>query len=110
MRNDKRFIGRLAELHRGIALVVLMGVATAAHCEQAMPPASEIGPATDALLALQRDNRAAGSAQPMLGDAASLSYQRYLDSFKHPIPESMGSPVNTNGNGGSGGQHSMQSN
>ncbi|RQR25927.1 DUF3613 domain-containing protein [Burkholderia sp. Bp9143] len=109
MTNDKRFNRRLAWLHRGIAVVALMGAATAVHCEESMPPASEIGHSTDALLALQRDNRAAGPALPMLGDSASLSYQRYLDSFKHKIPESMGSPVNTNGNGGSGGQQSMQS-
>ncbi|RQR39903.1 MULTISPECIES: DUF3613 domain-containing protein [unclassified Burkholderia] len=109
MTDDKRFNCRAGWLHRGIALVALMGGATAAHCEQSMPPASEIGHATDALLALQRDNRTAGPALPMLGDTASLSYQRYLDSFKHKIPESMGSPVNENGNGGSGGQHPMQS-
>ncbi|AOI98187.1 DUF3613 domain-containing protein [Burkholderia sp. LA-2-3-30-S1-D2] len=109
MTNDKRFKCRLAWLHRSIALVVLMGGATAALCEESMPSAAEVGHSTDALLALQRDNRAAGPALPMLGDTASLSYQRYLDSFKHKIPESMGSPVNTNGSGGSGGQHSMQS-
>jgi len=109
MSNDKRFNCRRAWLHRGIALVALMGAATAAHCEQSTAVASEIGHSTDALLALQRDNRVAGPALPMLGDTASLSYQRYLDSFKHKIPESMGSPVNSNGSGGSGGQHSMQS-
>ncbi|WP_420480781.1 DUF3613 domain-containing protein [Burkholderia diffusa] len=74
-----------------------------------MPSASEVGHSTNALLALQRDSRAAGPGLPMLGDTASLSYQRYLDSFKHKIPESMGSPVNSNGNGGSGGQQSMKS-
>ncbi|KVN04436.1 DUF3613 domain-containing protein [Burkholderia diffusa] len=109
MTNNKGLIRRLAGLHRVITLVALMGAATAAYCEESMPSASEVGHSTNALLALQRDSRAAGPGLPMLGDTASLSYQRYLDSFKHKIPESMGSPVNSNGNGGSGGQQSMKS-
>ncbi|MET3551054.1 hypothetical protein ABIC50_000951 [Burkholderia sp. 567] len=109
MTNDKRFKRSHVWLHRGITVVALLGATTAAHCAESMSSAAEVGHATDALLALQRDNRAAGPALPMLGDTASLSYQRYLDSFKHKIPESMGSPVNANGSGGAGGQHSMQS-
>ncbi|MBR8223541.1 DUF3613 domain-containing protein [Burkholderia ambifaria] len=109
MTNDKRFKRSHVWLHRGITVVALLGATTAAHCAESMSSAAEVGHATDALLSLQRDNRAAGPALPMLGDTASLSYQRYLDSFKHKIPESMGSPVNANGSGGAGGQHSMQS-
>lgn len=45
----------------------------------------------------------------MLGDAASLAYQRYIDSFKGKIPQSMGSPVNAAGGMSSGGQGSAQS-
>ena len=52
------------------------------------PPRSEIGDTTRALLQLQADGSRTGStALPMLGEAASRSYQRYLKSFDHPIPE-----------------------
>ena len=46
-----------------------------------------IGEATRALLELQASARSAGAALPMLGEAASRAYQRYLASFEHPIPE-----------------------
>jgi len=52
------------------------------------PPRSQIGDTTRALLQLQADSSRTGStALPMLGEAASRSYQRYLKSFDHPIPE-----------------------
>lgn len=108
MTNNKN-PGRVARVCQGVALLVLMGAATAAYSDQPAPDASEIGHATNALLAFQRDGRAAGPALPVLGDTASMSYQRYLESFKHKIPESMGSPVSSSGNGSSGGQSSSQS-
>lgn len=37
-------------------------------------------------LALQREGTRAGAAQPLPGPAATLLYQRYLNSFKNPIP------------------------
>jgi len=46
-----------------------------------------IGDTTRALLRLQADGTQAGNVLPMLGEAASRSYQRYLDSYDHPIPE-----------------------
>ncbi|MGU7769335.1 DUF3613 domain-containing protein [Burkholderia sp. MR1-5-21] len=106
--NDKKFIGP-ARVRRGVALLALVGAATAAYGQQPAPNASEIGHSTDAWLALQRDNQAAAPAAPMLGDAASLVYKRYLDSFKNKIPDSMGSPLNANGGVAGGGQGSTQS-
>ncbi|HEX7991264.1 MAG TPA: DUF3613 domain-containing protein [Stenotrophomonas sp.] len=50
-------------------------------------PRSQIGDTTRALLQMQADGSRAGNALPMLGEAASRSYQRYLKSFDHPIPE-----------------------
>lgn len=50
-------------------------------------PRSQVGDTTRALLQLQADNSRPGTALPMLGEAASRSYQRYLKSFDHPIPE-----------------------
>lgn len=46
-----------------------------------------IGTATRNLLRQQVNGNQAGATLPVLGASASLSYQRYLDSFKHPIPE-----------------------
>lgn len=40
-----------------------------------------------ALLAAQADGRRAGPPLPMLGPVATASWDRYLESFKHPIPE-----------------------
>ncbi|TAJ50619.1 MAG: DUF3613 domain-containing protein [Nevskiaceae bacterium] len=42
---------------------------------------------------------AAGGARPLPGEVADAVYQRYLNSFKHPIPEQF-----TRDSGGSGGQ------
>jgi hypothetical protein len=62
----------------------------------AVSPA-RIGDATRQLLSLQRN--ATGPDRPIPGEQAGLSYQRYLDSFKHPIPERMGSSISsTSGN------------
>jgi hypothetical protein len=64
-------------------------------------PASEVGHATRAWLALQRDNTAAGPAMPVLGAEAGIAYQRYLNSFKTPIPSAYGSMMDGDGNGAS---------
>ncbi|MGS0894099.1 DUF3613 domain-containing protein [Burkholderia stagnalis] len=101
-------LDRPVRCRRAIALLALLGAAAAAHGQTSTRTASEIGPATDAWLALQRDNRAAGPDVPMLGDAASLTYQRYLDSFKNKIPVSMDSPLKSVGNDASSGQGSSQ--
>ncbi len=74
---------------------------TAAVSSAAAPRASEVGHAESGWLEMQRSNRYAAHEQPMLGAAATLAYQRYLESFKHPIPESFASKLS--GGGGSGG-------
>lgn len=45
-----------------------------------------IGDVTRTLLQAQVDGRVAGPRLPMLGVTADLSWQRYLDSFKYPLP------------------------
>jgi hypothetical protein len=40
-----------------------------------------------ALMAAQADGRRAGPLLPMLGPVATASWDRYLESFRHPIPE-----------------------
>lgn len=58
-----------------------------------------IGETTRALLRLQAEGTQAGNALPMLGEAASRSYQRYLDSFKHPVPEYFDAALPASGSG-----------
>ncbi|SAK08780.1 hypothetical protein UA16_01675 [Burkholderia multivorans] len=73
---------------------------------RAQATASDVGRSTTEWLSMQRDNRAAAPTQPLLGDVASLVYQRYLESFKHKIPESMGTQVGAAGMSG-GGQNAQ---
>ncbi|KVU41284.1 hypothetical protein WK69_22580 [Burkholderia ubonensis] len=112
MSDKDKNLDRWMRVRRTAALVALLGAAASAQGQQpagnATVNAAEVGRSTDAWLALQRDNRAAGPDLPMLGDAASLAYQRYLDSFKNKIPDSMGSPLGSGGGASSGGQGSAQ--
>lgn len=57
---------------------------TAAPAPAAAPEKIEIGAATDAILTLQRSGLAAGAAQPVQGEVAARSHQRYLDAYKQP--------------------------
>lgn len=71
--------------------------------EPALPVQLRIGDATRSLLAMQREgNVASTTPRPLAGDVASLSYQRYLDSFRFPIPEKFSTTVQKSGSGGSG--------
>jgi hypothetical protein len=63
-----------------------------------------LGDETQALLALQASNLAAGPGLPMLGATASRAYKRYLDSFTYPIPQFYPTMIQSDsGNGGGGG-------
>ena len=62
-----------------------------------IPPRLEIGPDTRGLLSMQADPDREGKALPVHGAAANLIWERYLNSFKHPIPEYMKERVKTNG-------------
>jgi len=55
-----------------------------------------VGDVTHALLQAQADGRVAGPRLPMLGATADISWQRYLDSFKHPLPEFFENKVSKN--------------
>jgi hypothetical protein len=65
----------------------------------ARPRARRIGDATSDLLRMQADGSAAGAPLPMLGATADPSWQRYLNSFKHPIPEFFGNEIQPIGHG-----------
>jgi hypothetical protein len=59
----------------------------------ALPPL-RVGDATDMLLALQRSGElASATPRPIAGPVAHRSYERYLKSFEHPIPEYLNSSV-----------------
>jgi len=55
---------------------------------QEKQPARQIGELTSALLTMQVDGSAAGPGLPTLGATSSISWERYIDSFKYKIPES----------------------
>lgn len=57
-----------------------------------------VGDVTRALMAAQADGRRAGGALPILGPVSSASWQRYLDSFRQPIPQWFGEKVETDSN------------
>jgi hypothetical protein len=55
-----------------------------------------VGDVTHTLLQAQADGRVAGPRLPMLGATADASWQRYLDSFKRPLPEFYENKVSKN--------------
>ncbi|HWW06157.1 DUF3613 domain-containing protein [Collimonas sp.] len=55
-----------------------------------------VGDVTRTLLQAQADGRVAGPRLPMLGVTADASWQRYLDSFRHPLPEFFETKINKN--------------
>lgn len=74
--------------------LVLLGavLATVSFAARAEEPAAQktspaIGQGTDALLALQRNNRRPGRSLAIPAAEAAPAQSRYLESFKHPIPD-----------------------
>ncbi|MDP3858535.1 MAG: DUF3613 domain-containing protein [Stagnimonas sp.] len=98
----------VASSEAGAESAAAVEVSDAAAPAAAGKPAS--GGDTRAWLDLQASGSAAvGAAQPMPGEVADLVYQRYLNSFKYPIPDQFrrqggGSGSGSSGSGGSGGQ------
>ena len=73
-----------------------------AEAEERDLPPLRLGDATQSLLAWQRSGEIASpTPRPIAGSVASRSYERYIKSFEHPIPEHLGSTV-TKSNGGGG--------
>ncbi|WP_107311283.1 DUF3613 domain-containing protein [Burkholderia metallica] len=96
--------GRIAVL----GAIVCMAVGTVSvYAQSAAPVASDVDRSAREWLSMQRDNRAAAPVQPMLGDVASLVYQRYLDSFKNRIPQSMSTLGSSSGGMSSSGQNAQ---
>lgn len=71
--------------------------------EEAFDLPQQVGDATLNLFAWQRSGEIASpTARPIAGNVAGRSYERYLKSFEHPIPERLGSSVTNAKNGGGG--------
>jgi Protein of unknown function (DUF3613) len=67
--------------------VLLAGVSQPAFAWPGQGEIGEpVGTATQQAFDLQRSGAMAAPAQPMLGDEASVAYERYLKSFSQPIP------------------------
>jgi hypothetical protein len=60
------------------------------------PVNTEVGSTTRLLLSMQSQGNNAGKSLPIPGQEASASYQRYLKSFEHPIPEFYEAAVSKN--------------
>ncbi|AVJ28932.1 DUF3613 domain-containing protein [Achromobacter spanius] len=61
--------------------------ATAAPVSSPAPATPEaFGDVTRGLLAAQADGRRAGNALPVLGQVSTAAWNRYVESFKQPIP------------------------
>lgn len=69
-----------------------------------LPSRPQIGDTTRALLQLQASGASAGPRLHILGDQASLSYARYLESFTHPIPEFLDTSVRKQVTGAGNGE------
>jgi hypothetical protein len=90
--------GQMMDGQNGIAPTTATATAapTATQSAPAAPSAlddaatynpAQFGDTTRHVLQLQVDGSLAGKHLPMLGDEAGASYQRYMKSFEHPIPE-----------------------
>jgi hypothetical protein len=70
----------------GLAALTVSAGTRAAGAEE-KPAPIVIGAATEAVLGMQREGAFAGQLQPISGEVAARSYQRYLESFTHQIPQ-----------------------
>ncbi|WP_438857797.1 DUF3613 domain-containing protein [Achromobacter spanius] len=61
----------------------------------AAPAEEAFGDVTRGLLAAQADGRRAGNMLPVLGPVSTAAWNRYLESFSHPIPEYLQKRVET---------------
>ena len=76
----------IKSLRAGAATIVLLAVVQAASAQS--QDTQRIGEQTRAWLDLQAGGTQASAAErPVTGELAERVYQRYLDSFTHPIPE-----------------------
>ena len=93
--NKKVLLALLATLLSSAQLLqaaeeVPLAVVTESPQVQAAPQLPRVGERTAGILELQRSGLAAGREQPVSGEVASRSYQRYLESFSQPLAAGSG--------------------
>ncbi len=71
----------------GMGLVPAVAQTEAPAARETRPARQEVGARVRGLLEIQRSGAQAGQAQQLHGEQAALSYQRYMATFTHPIPE-----------------------
>lgn len=76
-----------AQASQASAPVTSAPVASAPASAPAPERANGMGDVTRGLLAAQADGRRAGGALPILGPVSTASWNRYLESFRQPIPQ-----------------------
>jgi hypothetical protein len=82
-----------------MALVAALVMPTA-RAQSADVSNVEVGHSTAAWFELQSSNAQAAPPQPMLGAEAGYAWQRYMNSFTTPIPNSFGSAMQASGGQG----------
>lgn len=85
---------RMAQAQAVAAAPSAPSAPSAADTTQPLAAPRQVGDATRELLARQASGVSASSLpRPIAGDVADRSYQRYLKSFEHPIPDRLTSTV-----------------
>lgn len=92
------FLGWMLVFSAALPVAAAQPVSEEARFSPAPAP-PQIGDVTMELLNMQANGSAAAPVLPMLGVTAELSWQRYLDSYKHPIPEFYENKVQKIGSG-----------
>jgi hypothetical protein len=78
-------------------LVASQAIGASAHLAAQPDQHEHVGDATYALMAAQAQGKQAGAELPVLGATAGLTWKRYLDTFKHPVPDWFKEKVETDG-------------
>ena len=91
-RSGPRASRALASAFRWTPVLTLALTSAMSAAQTPTPERLKVGDATTSLLALQRSGDvASATSRAIPGEIATRSYQRYLKSFEHPIPERLGS-------------------
>lgn len=87
-----------------IAAVAMLALGSAVFVPAVQAADQDVGASTREWLDMQRSGKTAGPAQRLSGAAEARVYQRYLESFTHPIPEFYTERESFIAEGDSGGQ------
>ena len=87
-----------------VCAVSAMSVVSAASAQgRSTQTVIDVGPSVTSALEMQASGRNGVAATPMLDDVALRVYERYLESFDHPIPQFFQEQTFTPGGGAANG-------